>query len=223
MVDLEMNLQMVFKEIVTSLEEHSASALLRVPRATRNVLHLRDDAVSFRNSVAGILDKLKKEEIVVEGTTKDVAHDFMAIEPSSSFTPRPSPFSSRIFPLELASSPLCTEPVPPALRPYFRQSYPCTFEPHFQQSYPPYTPAPYFLHSYAPLHASCTPLFCIVPYPLHAYTPALAACALAVAPILRPCTAAPPIPGLCTPTCYSPVLASLTEEIAHTRQNRHHQ
>ncbi|OMO94890.1 Oligomeric Golgi complex component [Corchorus capsularis] len=62
MVDLEMKLQMISEEIAASLEEQSASALLRVPRATRDVLRLRDDAVSLRNSVAGILDKLKKAE-----------------------------------------------------------------------------------------------------------------------------------------------------------------
>ncbi|XP_021287062.1 conserved oligomeric Golgi complex subunit 7 [Herrania umbratica] len=62
MVDLEMKLQMVSEEIAASLEEQSAAALLRVPRATRDVLRLRDDAVSLRNSVAGILDKLKKAE-----------------------------------------------------------------------------------------------------------------------------------------------------------------
>ncbi|GLT40281.1 hypothetical protein SLA2020_144270 [Shorea laevis] len=62
MVDLEMKLQMVSEEIAASLEEQSASSVLRVPRATRDVLRLRDDAVSLRNSVAGILDKLKKAE-----------------------------------------------------------------------------------------------------------------------------------------------------------------
>ncbi|GLT39805.1 hypothetical protein SLA2020_139750 [Shorea laevis] len=62
MVDLEMKLQMVSEEIAASLEDQSASALLRVPRATRDVLRLRDDAVSLRSSVAGILDKLKKAE-----------------------------------------------------------------------------------------------------------------------------------------------------------------
>ncbi|GLT95039.1 hypothetical protein SLE2022_127440 [Rubroshorea leprosula] len=53
---------MVSEEIAASLEEQSASALLRVPRATCDVLRLRDDAVSLCNSVAGILDKLKKAE-----------------------------------------------------------------------------------------------------------------------------------------------------------------
>ncbi|GLU05199.1 hypothetical protein SLE2022_223110 [Rubroshorea leprosula] len=57
-----MNLQMVSEEIAASLEEQSASALLHVPRAIRDILHLRDDTVSLRNSVAGILDKLKKAE-----------------------------------------------------------------------------------------------------------------------------------------------------------------
>ncbi|XP_039051898.1 conserved oligomeric Golgi complex subunit 7-like [Hibiscus syriacus] len=57
-----MKLQMVSEEIAASLEEQGSSALLRVPRATRDVLRLQDDAVSLRNSVAGILDKLKKAE-----------------------------------------------------------------------------------------------------------------------------------------------------------------
>ena len=60
LVDLEMKLQMVSEEIAASLEEQSASALLRVPRATRDVVRLRDDAVSLRTSVSSILQKLKK-------------------------------------------------------------------------------------------------------------------------------------------------------------------
>lgn len=60
LVDLEMKLQIVSEEITVSLEEQSASALLRVPRATRDVFRLRDDAVSLRSSVSGILQKLKK-------------------------------------------------------------------------------------------------------------------------------------------------------------------
>ena len=60
MVDLEMKLQMVSEEIAASLEEQSASALLRVPRATRDVVRLRDDSVSLRSAVSSILDKLKK-------------------------------------------------------------------------------------------------------------------------------------------------------------------
>ncbi|KAL5744305.1 hypothetical protein ACOSP7_027165 [Xanthoceras sorbifolium] len=62
LVDLEMKLQMVSEEIAASLEEQSAAALLRVPRATRDVVRLRDDAVSLRGSVSGILQKLKKAE-----------------------------------------------------------------------------------------------------------------------------------------------------------------
>ncbi|KAL5569917.1 hypothetical protein UlMin_026492 [Ulmus minor] len=62
LVDLEMKLQMMSEEIAASLEEQSAAALLRVPRATRDVIRLRDDAVSLRSAVAGILQKLKKAE-----------------------------------------------------------------------------------------------------------------------------------------------------------------
>jgi len=62
LVDLEMKLQMVSEEIAASLEEQSAAALLRVPRATRDVIRLRDDAVSLRSAVSAILLKLKKAE-----------------------------------------------------------------------------------------------------------------------------------------------------------------
>ncbi|KAK1577388.1 hypothetical protein Q3G72_021324 [Acer saccharum] len=62
LVDLEMKLQMISEEIAASLEEQSGAALLRVPRATRDVVRLRDDAVSLRGSVSGILQKLKKAE-----------------------------------------------------------------------------------------------------------------------------------------------------------------
>ncbi|KAK9994963.1 hypothetical protein SO802_024666 [Lithocarpus litseifolius] len=62
LVDLEMKLQMVSEEIAASLEEQSASALLRVPRANRDVVRLRDDAASLRSVAAGILQKLKKAE-----------------------------------------------------------------------------------------------------------------------------------------------------------------
>lgn len=60
LVDLEMKLQMMSEEIAASLEEQSAAALLRVPRATRDVIRVRDDAVSLRHSVSSILLKLKK-------------------------------------------------------------------------------------------------------------------------------------------------------------------
>lgn len=62
LVDLEMKLQMVSEEIAASLEEQSASAILRVPRANRDIIRLRDDAVSLRSAVSGILQKLKKAE-----------------------------------------------------------------------------------------------------------------------------------------------------------------
>ncbi|XP_027163685.1 conserved oligomeric Golgi complex subunit 7 [Coffea eugenioides] len=62
LVDLEMKLQMVSEEIAASLEEQSSAALLRVPRATRDVIRLRDDALSLRSSVASILQKLIKAE-----------------------------------------------------------------------------------------------------------------------------------------------------------------
>ncbi|XP_050225830.1 conserved oligomeric Golgi complex subunit 7 [Mercurialis annua] len=62
LVDLEMKLQMISEEISASLEEQSAAALLRVPRATRDVIRLRDDAVSLRNSISAIFQKLKKAE-----------------------------------------------------------------------------------------------------------------------------------------------------------------
>lgn len=60
LVDLEMKLQMVSEEIAASLEEQSSAALLRVPRASRDVIRLRDDALSLRSSVATILISLKK-------------------------------------------------------------------------------------------------------------------------------------------------------------------
>lgn len=60
--ELEMKLQMMSEEIAASLEEQSSAALLRVPRASRDVIRLRDDALSFRTSVSGILLKLKKAE-----------------------------------------------------------------------------------------------------------------------------------------------------------------
>ncbi|CAN4093510.1 unnamed protein product [Withania somnifera] len=62
LVDLEMKLQMVSEEIAASLEEQSAASLLRVPRATRDVIRLRDDALSLRSSLSSILLKLKKAE-----------------------------------------------------------------------------------------------------------------------------------------------------------------
>lgn len=62
LVDLEMKLQMLSEEIAASLEEQSSAAILRVPRANRDVIRLRDDALSLRSSVATILISLKKAE-----------------------------------------------------------------------------------------------------------------------------------------------------------------
>ncbi|XP_016477839.2 conserved oligomeric Golgi complex subunit 7-like [Nicotiana tabacum] len=62
LVDLEMKLQMVSEEIAASLEEQSAAALLRVPRTTRDVSRLRDDALTLRSALSAILLKLKKAE-----------------------------------------------------------------------------------------------------------------------------------------------------------------
>ncbi|XP_058104503.1 conserved oligomeric Golgi complex subunit 7 [Magnolia sinica] len=62
LADLEMKLQLLSEEISSSLDEQSSAALLRVPRASRDVVRLRDDAVSLRSAVSGILVKLKKAE-----------------------------------------------------------------------------------------------------------------------------------------------------------------
>jgi len=59
-IDLEMKLQMLSEEISTSLEEQSSAALLRVPRATRDVVRLRDDAGSLRSAVSVILHNIQK-------------------------------------------------------------------------------------------------------------------------------------------------------------------
>ncbi|XP_057524780.1 conserved oligomeric Golgi complex subunit 7 isoform X1 [Amaranthus tricolor] len=62
LVDLEMKLQLMSEEISASLEEQSSAAILRVPRATRDVIRIRDDAVSLRSSISSILTKLKQAE-----------------------------------------------------------------------------------------------------------------------------------------------------------------
>ncbi|XP_057952618.1 conserved oligomeric Golgi complex subunit 7 [Malania oleifera] len=62
LVDLEMKLQMVSEEIAASLEDQSAAAILRVPRASRDVIRIRDDSLSLRSAVSSILLKLKKAE-----------------------------------------------------------------------------------------------------------------------------------------------------------------
>lgn len=60
LADLEMKLQLLSEEIATSLDEQSESALLRIPRSTRDVVRLRDDASSLRSAVSVILQRLKK-------------------------------------------------------------------------------------------------------------------------------------------------------------------
>ncbi|KAH9309805.1 hypothetical protein KI387_037716 [Taxus chinensis] len=62
LADVEMKLQAHSEEIAASLDEQSSSALLRVPRASRDVIRVRDDAVVLRSAVSGILHKLKKAE-----------------------------------------------------------------------------------------------------------------------------------------------------------------
>jgi hypothetical protein len=58
--DLEMKLQLMAESIAGSLEEQSAQALLRVPRASRDVLRIRDDAISLRSTVSAVLSKLNQ-------------------------------------------------------------------------------------------------------------------------------------------------------------------
>ncbi|KAL2936530.1 Conserved oligomeric Golgi complex subunit 7 [Bienertia sinuspersici] len=66
LVDLEMKLQLMSEEISANLEEQSSAAILRVPRATRDVIRIRDDAVSLRSSISSILSKLKQVEVAQE-------------------------------------------------------------------------------------------------------------------------------------------------------------
>lgn len=58
--DLEMKLQLMAENIAASLEEQSAQALLRVPRASRDVFRVRDDALSLRSTVSAVLHKLQQ-------------------------------------------------------------------------------------------------------------------------------------------------------------------
>lgn len=58
--DLEMKLQLMAENIAASLEDQSAQALLRVPRASRDVFRVRDDAVSLRSTVSAVLHKLQQ-------------------------------------------------------------------------------------------------------------------------------------------------------------------
>ncbi|MCO5598331.1 hypothetical protein L7F22_061963 [Adiantum nelumboides] len=58
--DLETKLQLISENIASSLEEQSSSSLLKVPRASREIIRLRDDAASLRSTVSTILTKLKQ-------------------------------------------------------------------------------------------------------------------------------------------------------------------
>lgn len=60
--DLEMKLQLISENIASSLEEQSSASLLKVPRASREIIRLRDDASSLRSTVSTILHKLKQAE-----------------------------------------------------------------------------------------------------------------------------------------------------------------
>lgn len=60
--DLEMKLQLMAENIAASLEDQSAQALLRVPRASRDVFRVRDDALSLRSTVSAVLHKLQQAE-----------------------------------------------------------------------------------------------------------------------------------------------------------------
>jgi hypothetical protein len=60
LTDLEMKLQLMAETITADLDEQSTGALLRVPRASRDVLRVRDDATTLRSTVSAILAKLKQ-------------------------------------------------------------------------------------------------------------------------------------------------------------------
>lgn len=68
-----MKLQSISEEIASSLDDQSSAALLRVPRASRDVVRLRDDAVTLRSAVSGILQKLKKAECSSAESVKALA------------------------------------------------------------------------------------------------------------------------------------------------------
>lgn len=60
--DLEIKLQLSSENIASALQEQSSASLLKVPRASREVIRVRDDAISLRSAVSTILLKLKKAE-----------------------------------------------------------------------------------------------------------------------------------------------------------------
>ncbi|GJP54733.1 hypothetical protein CLOM_g13781 [Closterium sp. NIES-68] len=62
LADIEMKLQLLSEDMAGALEEQSAGALLRVPRAVRETNRVRDDAVSLKGTVGGILQRLQQVE-----------------------------------------------------------------------------------------------------------------------------------------------------------------
>jgi hypothetical protein len=60
--EVEMKLQLLAENIAAQLEEQSSSAILRVPRAAREIDRVRDDALSLRGTVGGILQRLEQVE-----------------------------------------------------------------------------------------------------------------------------------------------------------------
>ncbi|CAI5463800.1 unnamed protein product [Closterium sp. Yama58-4] len=62
LADIEMKLQLLSEDMGGALEEQSAGALLRVPRAVRETKRVRDDAVSLKGTVASILQRLQQVE-----------------------------------------------------------------------------------------------------------------------------------------------------------------
>ncbi|EFJ06368.1 hypothetical protein SELMODRAFT_135591 [Selaginella moellendorffii] len=66
--DLEMKLQLASEDIAAALEDQSTAALLRIPRALRDVSRLHDDALSLRSTVSGMLLKLRTAESLSAGS-----------------------------------------------------------------------------------------------------------------------------------------------------------
>eukprot|EP00899_Mesostigma_viride_P002758 jgi/Mesvir1/12483/Mv10242-RA.1 len=60
--EVEMKLQLLAEDIGSALEENGSHALLRVPRALREIHRVKDDALALRGNVRGILERLEKVE-----------------------------------------------------------------------------------------------------------------------------------------------------------------
>lgn len=48
------------EDISTELEENSSAALLRIPRAVRETNRVKDDAISLKGTVSGLLQRLEQ-------------------------------------------------------------------------------------------------------------------------------------------------------------------